>query len=362
VVLSLDPGGTERLVVDLATRLDGEMPMRVCCLDRPGAWAAELEARGITVDTIGRQPGFRPSIAGRVAAIAREHGATVIHAHHYSPFVYGGLTRLWQVRVPVIFTEHGRVADTPPSRKRRAANLVLSRLPHRVFAVSEQLKQHMVGEGFPAQTIDVIYNGIAVGPRPGATTRAEVRRELGADASTFVIGTIARLDPVKDLGSLIAAVGAMRHAATDGLTPLLVIVGDGPERARLTEVADRFEVGSFVRFLGHRDDARRWLAGCDAYVNCSTSEGVSLTILEAMAAGLPMVATAVGGTPEVVDDTCAILVPARDADRLRDGLADLAADVSRREALGLAGRARVETRFTIERMVSAYRDVYNEVA
>ena len=117
----------------------------------------------------------------------------------------------------------------------------------------------------------------------------------------------------------------------------------------------------YVRFLGHRDDARRWLAGCDAYVNSSVSEGVSLTILEAMAAGLPVVATRVGGTPEVVDATCARLVSPRDPDAMAGALLDLIRQPALRDQMGRAARTRVEALFTLERMVDEYRGVYHKV-
>jgi glycosyltransferase involved in cell wall biosynthesis len=142
---------------------------------------------------------------------------------------------------------------------------------------------------------------------------------------------------------------------------LLLIVGDGPERARLEEVTKVCGAAPYVRFLGHRDDARRWLAGCDVYVNSSISEGVSLTILEAMAAGLSIVATRVGGTPEVVDATCARLVSPRDANALAGALLDLSRQPAVREQMGRAARTRVEALFTLERMVDEYRDVYHKV-
>jgi glycosyltransferase involved in cell wall biosynthesis len=114
-------------------------------------------------------------------------------------------------------------------------------------------------------------------------------------------------------------------------------------------------------FLGQRDDARRWLAACDVYVNSSISEGVSLTILEAMAAGLTPVVTRVGGTPEVVDDSCGRLVPSRDPRALAAALRTLAASPALRADLGLAARRRVEERFSLDRMVAAYADVYRRV-
>jgi len=355
VVLSLNPGGTERLVMELARRLHPSMPTAVCCLDNAGAWAGELERVGISVTALNRRPGLHPSLGGRVAAVARAHGATVIHAHHYSPFVYSALARLRMPGLPVIYTEHGRLSDAGPSSKRRVVNLLLRHFANDVYTVSDDVRQHLVAEGFRRETVGVIYNGIEIGASPIPDTRARVRRELGVSDGTFVVGTIARLDPVKNLNTLVDAIGIL---SAEPAEVLLVVIGDGPERGSLErQVAERgLEDG--IRFLGHRDDARDWLAGCDVYANSSISEGVSLTILEGMAAGLPVVATAVGGTPEVVDDTCGRLVPARDASALADALRALGDDADLRRTLGQVARARVEQRFTLERMVGEYEGIY----
>lgn len=332
--------------------------MGVCCLDERGAWASELEDRGITVVELGRRPGFHPSLAQAVAGVIHEQGASVVHAHHYSPFVYAALARLWRPRTRIVFTEHGRVSDAPPSRKRRAANLLLARLSSATCAVSGDLGAHLVAEGFSPRAVEVIYNGIDVGPRPGAAERLSARHALGIAAEAIVVGTIARLDPVKNLDTLIRAVAL---PARD--RPLsLVIIGDGPERRALETAAGRTGSAATVQFLGHRDDARRLLPACDVFVNCSISEGVSLTILEAMAAGLPVVATRVGGTPEVIDETCGRLVPARNEAALARAIEELAAAPELRGTLGRAARQRVEDHFTLDRMVRAYRAVYNRFA
>ncbi|MES1256071.1 MAG: glycosyltransferase [Acidobacteriota bacterium] len=354
VVLSLNPGGTERLVLDLVKRLTSELPTAVCCLDEAGSWGDALRGEGVDVTALGRGAGFAPLLGRGVAEAARRHRADVIHCHHYSPFVYSALARLWQPRLKIVFTEHGRLSDAPPSAKRRLANAVLSRIPDRVFTVSADLKAHVVAEGFPEARVAVLYNGIAVGPLPGADQRARVRAALGVPDGTFVIGTVARLDPVKDLETLVRAT----VTAGGQLAVMLLVIGDGPERAHLERVAGELGAGARVRFLGHRDDARDVLAGCDAYANSSISEGISLTILEAMAAGLPVVATRVGGTPEILDETCGRLVPARDPAALGRAFEELASQPEARLALGRAGRQRVEARFTIERMVGEYRDAY----
>lgn len=358
VVLGLDPGGTERLVIELVKRLTPHIPMAVCCLDTAGAWAEELTEQGIRVAALGRGSGFRPALGRAVAVHARAHRATLLHCHHYSPFVYGCLARLWRPNTRIVFTEHGRLSDAPPSPKRRLANRMLSRIPDAVLTVSGDLRRHLLAEGFPPRRVEVIYNGIDVGPPPTAALRCLVRQELGVMDGTLVVGTIARLDPVKDLGVVIAGI-----AEIAGAIPVhAVIIGDGPERTRLEALAAATGVARHMTFLGHRGDARRWLAGCDVFVNTSISEGVSLTILEAMAAGLPVIATAVGGTPEIVDTGCGLPIPARSPQALSEALRTLAARPDLRSQLGAAARARVEARFTLDRMVREYHDVYRSVS
>ena len=365
VVLSLHPGGTERLVVELAKRLHATVPMAVCCLDEAGAWSAELESCGIRVHALGRQPGFQPKLGHAISEIARTHGATVLHAHQYSPFVYSAVARLRHPSLRIVFTEHGRLSDAPPSGKRQIANWLLRRLPHRVYAVSDNLRQHVVGEGFTRAQVGVIYNGIDIGPLPSADTRVRFRKTVGVSDDTFLIGTIARLDPVKDLETLLRAIALLNEPKTTATRPhpvSLVVLGSGPEGAALAQAAAKLGIGHRVFFAGHQDDARAWLAGCDAYANSSISEGVSLTILEAMAAGLPVVATAVGGTPEVVNDTCGRLVPARSPEAIAMAVLDLVQSPATRIALGTAARRRVETHFTLDRMIDEYRQVYGALS
>lgn len=359
VVLSLNPGGTERLVADLATRLNAAQPTAICCLDQPGAWAPDLERQGIRVASLDRKPGFHSSLGRALARVAAAHGATVLHAHHYSPFVYSALARLSRPGLKVVFTEHGRLSDRGPSGKRRVVNQVLRRFAHQVFTVSEDVRRHLIAEGFRADSVGVIYNGIDVGPLPAPETRTAVRTELGVGPDELVIGTIARLSSVKNLEALIDSLGRARAA---GVPARAVVIGDGPRRSALESAATEAGVAGATHFLGHRDDARRWLAGCDVYVNSSISEGVSLTILEAMAAGLPVVATRVGGTPEVVTEDCGRLVPARDAAGLGNAILELWREPALRRDMGAAARKRVEARFTLERMIDEYRQVYESLS
>jgi len=356
VVLGLSTGGTERLVVEISKRLEAAFRFSVCCLDQPGELAEELTARGIPVDALQRTPGFRPSLARSIADAAARHQATVLHCHHYSPFVYGRLAALLDRRLRVVFTEHGRLSDAKPSTKRRLVNTLLGRLPSAIYAVSEDLRRHMIAEGLPGSRIGVVHNGIDPRFMPTAADRASERQLLGIDDDTFLVGTAARLDPVKDLETLID--GFARFGAHRGRSALCVI-GDGPERSRLEEAARHAGVFERMRFTGHRSDVRRLLPALDVYVNSSTTEGISLTILEAMAAGLPVVATHVGGNPEVViDHETGLLVRPRSGVALAAALNELAAAPQRAVVMGAAGRFRVKRHFTLDRMTDQYARVY----
>jgi glycosyltransferase involved in cell wall biosynthesis len=360
VVLSLDPGGTERLVIDMCRRLRGRFRVAVCCLDAPGAWAGQLTSDGVDVVALHRRSGFHPSLGSAIRRVARHYRAGILHCHQYSPFVYGRLAALGANDLRLVFTEHGRYSDGPPSSKRKLVNPLLSRLPGQLYAVSENLKQHLLVEGFPGHRLGVVYNGIDPGARID-DRRADARRELGASQETVLFGTVARLDAVKDLVTMINAFVAVKAAMPSAR---LVIVGDGPERARLASHIREIGLDDAVQLAGHRDDARRLLAALDVYVNSSIIEGLSVTILEAMAASLPVVATDVGGTGEiVVNGETGRLVPSRAPVALTAAMLE-AAGFPARKKWGLAGRARVEERFSIDRMVDDYTRAYlrDEVA
>ena len=359
LVLDLDPGGTQRLVIEMSKHLRGQAETRVCCLDEEGEWAGELLDLDIPVVALGRKPGFRPALAAHLARLARRHRLHVLHCHHYSPFVYGALATRLCPGVRLVFTEHGRHADSPPSRKRRLANLLLARVPGRFFAVSEELRTHMLAEGFARDRLGVVYNGIDPGQLPTPAARADARLSLGLSADALVVGTVARLDPVKDLTTLLEAFHVFSRAQPGAA---LVVIGDGPELERLESFAGELGLESRINFTGARNDVRRLLAGFDVYANTSTTEGVSVTILEAMASGLPVVATAVGGTPEVVvHEETGLLVPARKPALLADFLLRLAGDSHLCQKLGRAGRERLSRDFTLEKMVGPYLRIYSSL-
>lgn len=359
VVHALDPGGAQRLVIEMIRGMQGRrIDSFVCCLDRVGEWAAEVQSLGVPVTTLARKPGFHPVLGRRIAELARANRIDVLHCHQYSPFVYGSFARLLDPRLRLVFTEHGRLADARISWRRKMANRLLRRIPVRTVAVCEDLKAGMVQEGFGSQDIEVVYNGIRLGPRPSLEMRRQARSSLGLEHDALVIGTVARLDAVKDIPTLLQA-----HDALFRRFPQLqlLILGDGPAQASLQEQAASMGHNHSVRFLGHRSDVRELLPAFDIYVNSSSYEGVSLSIVEAMAAELPVVATRVGGNPEVVlDGRTGLLVPKQENSILAEKIGSLLEDREMSRRFGEAGRRRAEEAFDLDRMIDFYLRIYTQ--
>ena len=360
VVLRMTPGGTERLVLEICKRVREDFTVTVCCLDDEGEWAEDLRAEGIEVIALRRQSGFRPGVGRRIAALADERHVDLLHCHQYSPFVYGWIASQLNRRLKVVYTEHGRLSDAPPSWKRRLVNPLLSHFNGEIVAVSHELRDYMLTSRFAAGRVGVIHNGIEPGPAPSGADRLRARRLLGVDAATFVVMAVARLDPVKDFPTLVDTFAIVRRQLPHAR---LVIVGDGPERARLETCVDAANLGGSVDIIGYHSGVRQLLPAADLYVSSSISEGISITILEAMAAKIPVVATAVGGTPEVLPtaDDGGILVPSRDPGRLAAAILSLERDPAMRAAIAAAGRRRLEADFTLNRMVGDYVRTYRRL-
>ena len=203
--------------------------------------------------------------------------------------------------------------------------------------------------------VNQIYNGVDTAKYHPAVERAKLRGELGLPPETQLIGIVARLDPIKDHATLLKAIAGV---TTDETHVHLVVIGDGPELERLDGLA-----GQNVHFLGSRTDVPELLPQLDLFVLSSLNEGISNTILEAMACGVPVVASRVGGNPELVrEGTDGCLFPAGDVSALGDCLRAYLADDALRSAHGANGRQRVLEQFSIRAMVDQYEQVWRRVA
>ena len=358
VVNALNPGGTERLVVEMATAFAPHYHVAVFCLDDPGAWAATLRAAGIPVYGLRRQPGLDLSVAWRLAGSLRQFGADIVHAHQYSAWFYSALARLLHPAPRLVFEEHGRFYPEVDNAKRRFVNRwLIRRLTHRFVAVSGDIRERLVRyEGLDRKQIDVVYNGVAPLPFVAADSRERLRRQLGFGTDDFVVGTVGRFDPIKNLPMLISA---FAEVATEQPRLRLLLVGDGPERAAIERRVAECGLGTRVVMTGYRDDARRLKACLDLFVLASFSEGTSMALLEAMAASVPVAVTDVGGNPEiVVAGESGWIVPSGDARALADVFRQALAQPEQLRRFGDAGRRRFEHRFTFAGMLEAYRSLY----
>jgi glycosyltransferase involved in cell wall biosynthesis len=225
-----------------------------------------------------------------------------------------------------------------------------------IVAVAEDLAAFLTGAGFPRGAIRVIQNGIPVPERPtwpGAPERrAESRRRLGIPTDGPLLVAVGNLYPVKDHATLLRAT-----ARIDGAR--VAIAGRGEEEKRLRNLADELDLGNRLNLLGLRDDVGEVLATADLFVHPSLSEGLPLAILEAMAAGLPIVATRVGGVPHALDDGRAgLLVPPGDPPALEAALRALLQEPARAAELGRAAHARARSVYSLAAMTDRYLEIY----
>jgi glycosyltransferase involved in cell wall biosynthesis len=341
----LGVGGQEKLLVEFARHADrAHFDLRFLCLGDRGALAGDVESCGWGVAALGRPSGLRPALIPRLARLFRLWRPDVVHTHDDRPLLYGA-PAAWLARVPrLIHTRHhGGLAQITPRQATLSA--LAARLADRFVCVSLDSACSAARQGVPADRLCTLWNGIDLGrfdysgPRPGGP-----------------VVSVARLSPEKDLRTLLRAAAL---AARDFPGLRLEIAGDGRCLVGLRWLAGELGLGERVTFLGEVRDVPALLARAALFVLPSRTEGISLTLLEAMARGLPLVTTRVGGNPEVVaDGETGLLVPPGQPHELAAAMLSLLRDPDRGRRMGLAGRRRVEAHFEIRQMVARYEELY----
>lgn len=363
VVHSLHIGGAELLVTELSRALRDRFRFVFACLDGDGPLADQLRGEGHVVEVLNRRAGVDWRCGRRLARFFREQDVAAVHAHQYTPFFYSLLARGFGRQPPIVFTEHGRQHPDHPRLKRIVCNRLLLRPRDRVIAVGEAVRSALIAnEGIRASRVEVLFNGVRLEPYRAAANdpalRVVVRRELGLSDSDFVVVQVARLNELKDHATAARAIArTIRQAANIRW----LVVGDGEQRTALEAVVRDNGIGVMTKLLGTRRDVPRLLAAADACLLSSISEGIPLTLIEAMAARLPVVSTDVGGVAEVVvPEITGLLAPAGDDALLANQLLRLAADRAFAARLGRNGAARAEDLFSFERMADGYARVFSE--
>lgn len=363
VLYRLDTGGMERIVVSLINRTGERYRHAVVCLTDFGVMRKDIADATVPCVALHKKPGKDWLFYVRLWRTLRRLKPDMVQTYNLGALDLGPVVRLAGVR-RLVHAEHGRDAADP-----KGDNLHYQRLRRwmapfisRYVAVSPDLQRWLIDDvGIRPSKVAYIANGVELDAFRPTRSRPEWRPKLGnfAPPGTLLVGNVARLDKVKDHAGLLRAFQRLINE-TGNSGYRLIIAGDGPQRAALERQVVELGLVPAVRLLGNRDDVAELLAECDVFVLSSIAEGMPVTVLEAMAARLPVVATDVGGIAAVVEaGVTGALVPPRDPQALADALRVYLADAEQRRRHGDAGYAQVTARFSLATMVSAYVTLYD---
>lgn len=362
VIHALGVGGAEVLVDTMVRRMTDRYRCVVAVLDEVGEIGERLRQDGFVVEYLHRRPGIDHGCARRLQKLAAREQVQILHAHQYTPFFQAMLSRGLFGRLPVVFTEHGRHVPDLPDRKRSVVNRLLLRKRDRLIGVGGAVRKALIAnEGLPADRVEVIYNGVDLSQfaKPADDAWIRVRREFGFSENDFVIIQVARLHTLKDHQTALRTLNELRRFVPRAR---LLIVGDGDERRCIENTIEELSLTDHVRVAGSRSDVSSLLAASDVFLLTSISEGIPLTIIEAMAAGLPVVSTAVGGIPEMIDDgRTGFLAEAGDHSSLAASLGHLYQSPMLRQIIARAGRDTAQRQFSLQGMLNGYTQLYQEV-
>ncbi len=351
-------GGAEKALVDIALHLDrSKYNVTVCATRSAGNYQPLLDEAGVTTFVQGRKSRWDLGQWIKLVRLMRREQVDVLHTHLFGSNTLGRLLgRLAGVPV-VIAHEHW---STKASRE-VWVDRALYRLSDRILVPSAASKEMVMRtEGIPAGKIDVVYNGVDTAIFAQGEKRGEVRSELHISSDAMVLGIVGRLSEEK--GGVDVLIRAVARLCKSNPNLRLLVVGDGPLRGSLEALAAESAPGGEIMFTGTRNDVAHLLSAMDLFVLPSLNEALPIVVLEAMAAGLPVIATRVGGVPEIVDhEKTGLLVEPGSEDSLYSALDRLIFDADLREQLAQAGRRRVASDFTIERMVERIEGLYEEL-
>jgi glycosyltransferase involved in cell wall biosynthesis len=357
VIPTLELGGAEKQLTLLATSLPRSLFFpQVVVLTRTGPYEQELRDAGIPVTVLQKRLKLDPVCLYRLSRLLWQLRPELVHTWLFAGNSYGRLAaRLTRVR-RLVATE--RCADWWKGAAQLWVDRLLARVTDRIIVNSRGVYDFYRCRGIPAEKLVIIPNGVPLGELPFVNRRAFLH-ELGLPPDAQVVGFVGRLWPQKRVEDLLWACDIVRH-----VKPQLrvLVIGDGPLRESLQDYARAIQVADRTLFLGQRSDIDRLLQVVDVLVLPSAYEGMPNAILEAMWAGVPVVATNIPGTNElVVDGVTGYLVPVGDRAALARRIHQLLDNPALRSSLGQAARERVRQHFSVARMVEAHVALYREL-
>lgn len=365
VVFRFGVGGLENGVVNLINRMPRDRWRHgvIALTEVDAGFRGRVRRDDVHFVELRKPPGHGVRVYPQLLRSFRELRPAIVHTRNLAALE--AVVPAWAARVPVrIHGEHGRdVSDLDGTNRRyRWVRRLYRPFVHQYVALSRDLEKYLIEcVGVAADRVEHIYNGVdseRFGPRAGA--RAPIAGSPFNDPALFVVGTVGRLEAVKDQTNLARAfVRALAMSPQAARRLRLVLVGDGPLRGRIESIVRAAGAESLVWFAGERSDVPDIMRGLDCFVLPSLAEGISNTLLEAMASGLPVIATRVGANADLMEDGLSgRLVPRADPDALAREILGYLEDPARARRHGRAGRQIVERRFSLDRMVGDYENLY----
>jgi glycosyltransferase involved in cell wall biosynthesis len=357
IIPSLDRAGAEKQLCLLARGLPrDEFDVHVCALTRGGPLEGDLREAGIPLVVIGKRWKLDPHAFWRLKQHIAAIRPDLIHTWMFAANTYGfAAARACGITNVVVGQ---RCIDPWKSRLQLALDRQLAARCRGVVVNSEGVRDFYVRHGAPAERVRVIPNGVAM-PSPPCTTRGQLLAELELPAHSRLVGLVGRLWPQKRVKDAIWAADLLKVIRDD---VHLLVIGDGPDRDRLRRFRDQVCIRGKVHFLGERSDVPRLLPHFDVVWSTSGYEGQSNAILEAMAAGVPVVATDIPGTRElVVSGTTGYLLPVGDRAAFAKYSERLLNDADLAGRFSTAARQRVQSEFGVEKMVERHVELYREL-
>lgn len=363
IIYRLDFGGMENGLVNLLNRLPSDrFTHAVLCLTHATDFRQRIRRHDVEIIELRKPDGKHPPTYWNVYNELRRLRPDIVHTRNL-----GALDMAWVARLAGcrqrIHSEHGWTADDPQgqSRKYRIIRKICDPAVDRYVGVSRDITRWLVDViGIAVDKVETLHNGVDLyrfSPAPGLTDEGI---ETSQPRARVVFGTLGRQDAIKGLDIFLTALRALiggRPELTERLH--VIMAGDGPERARYMRLRDEYGLQQLVEFPGAVDDVPGLLRKFDFFVQPSLNEGISNTVLEAMASGLPIIATNAGGNPELVRDGIeGRLVPPGDAASLQIALASYIEDAALRQRQGIAARRRADDSFSIEVMCARYERLY----
>jgi len=365
IIWSLGLGGAEQVVINLAKGIDKKkFNVIVCCLNDKGIFAQEVEKEGIEVIALGKRGKFDATVLFKLIRVIKKYKIDIVHTHLWGANTWGRIAaKLAGVKV-VIATEHN--VDTWKPRYYFWIDRFLQYFTDKIIVVSEKVKEFYVGEGISEKKIEVVHNGIPLFSSsfpschlPGGIKTGEVRERVGEEFGIHpedkVLAIVGRLVEQKGHRYLFEAL----HLLNGRYKLKVLVIGEGPQREKLVNMARQSGIEDKVMFTGIRQDVRRILSAVDILVMPSLREGLPMALLEAMANEVAVIASNVGGVPEVIiDKQTGILVKPGDKAELAEAINFLLEDESLRRKLAMEGKKRVTDEFSYNRMVERTEELY----